>query len=203
MTKKKLYIISLSAFTVIAATVLFLLAYNQSAKSKARPTLYTEITAFEEGTAQTKAQNEELEKQLEDIDTELSSKNTVNNYYMEYKKTHDDLNTEISDLKKQSSDLDSAIAEKQSELNGTEGLTQGKKGKTYNLTSEEIYTCPDKIPASRYTAKGSGTFTIMTSSGKARASQNLDVAYDHSYTFNLSEGEKIKVTGSVTLTEIK
>lgn len=203
MTKKKLYIISLAAFTIIVSAVLFMWAYNTNAKGRARPTLYDEITAFEESTEKVKTHNEELEKQIEDIETELSSKDTVNSYYMEYKKTHDDLTVEVESLKKQSDDLDDEIEKKRRESGGIENLTEGKKGKTYSLTADEIYTCPDKIPAGRYTAKGSGTFTIMTSSGKARVSQNLDVAYDNSYTFNLTDKERIRVTGEVTLTELR
>lgn len=203
MTKKRLYIISLALVTVILAVLLFYIAYRASVRSKASPALHDEITSLEAATEGIKESNAELQKQLDDIDTELSTKDTVNSYYMEYKKTHDDLKVEVEDLKKQSEALDSEIERVRSESGGIENLSEGKKGKTYTLTSGESYTCPDKIPAGRYSAKGSGTFTVMTASGKARVSQNLDVAYDHSYTFNLSDKERIQVTGNVTLTELR
>ena len=199
---KKVYIVFLILFTVAASGALFYFSYGISAKNMAIPALNQEIKEFEDSTLEAREQNKEMQQQIDDMDTELSTKDTVNNYYMEYKKTHDDLSLEVSELKKLLAELDSELAAKQGAA-GSQSVAEAKKGRTYNLTENTSYTCPDKIPEGRYTAKGSGTFTITSSEGKTRVSQNLDTAYEHSYTFNLSQKESIKVTGEVTLTEIK
>lgn len=203
MIKRKTYLICLVSAAVIVCMAVFALFWGVSERQKAVPLLREEIDALALGTESAENENKQLLAELDEVNTELSSKDTVNSYYMEYKKTHDDLTIEIEDLKKQSASLDAEIAEVRKKSGGIEGLIDGKKGKTYTLSPNEVYACPSKIPSGRYTASGSGNFTVLTSSGSARISQNLDVAYGHAYTFNLADTEKIKVTGSVTLTEIK
>lgn len=203
MTQKRLYLILLSALTVITALILFLIGSHISTRSIAKEKLASEITAIEKKIEDLQNEKEDIQQQISDIETELSTKSTINNYYMEYKKIHDELTNDIADLKKQSADLDTEIENKRQELEKTSGISEGKRGKSYTLKKDEIYTCPDKIPAGRYTVSGSGTLVISSSTGKVRATQNLDVAYDNSYTFTLSDKEQIKVTSEVTITELK
>lgn len=203
MTQKRLYLISASVITAVIALILFLVGFNVNTRSIAKEKLESEITVLKKKTDDLQAQKEEIQQQISDIETELSTKSTINNYYMEYKKTHDELTNEIADLKKQSADLDAEIKIKQQELEETSGISEGKRGKSYILKKDTIYTCPDKIPAGRYTVSGSGTLVISSSTGKVRATQNLDVAYNNAYTFNLSDKEQIKVTSEVTITELK
>ena len=203
MTQKRLYLIFISALTVIAALILFLAGYNITTGSLAGEKLDGEVAVLQKSIDDLQAQKDDLQQQISDIDTELSTKSTINNYYMEYQKKHDELTNEITDLKKQSAELDEQIESKQQELEKSLGISEGKKGKSYVLKKDELYTCPDKIPAGRYTVSGSGTLVITNSSGKVRATQNLDVAYDNSYTFTLSDKEQIKVSSEVTITELK
>ena len=203
MTQKKIYLIFVSALTVIVALILFLVGNHITTRSLAQERLDKEINVLEKETDDLQAQKEEIQQQISDIETELSTKSTINKYYMEYKKTYDELTNEIADLKKQSADLDAEIELKRQTLEKTSGISEGQKGKSYTLKKDEIYTCPDKIPAGRYTVSGSGTLVITTSTGTVRATQNLDVAYDNSYTFTLSDKEQIKVSSEVTITELK
>lgn len=203
MTKKRLYIISISIFTALIAAILFTACFKHNSSSIAQQKLADEISALEENLSSLDEQKAELNQQISDIETELSTKNTINNYYMEYQKTHDELEEEITELKEQSAELDADIELKQKELGVFSGLKDETTGKSYTLKKDELYTCPDKIPAGRYIAVGSGSIIISSSSGKTRATENLDVAYNNSYTFNLSENEQIKVTGNVKLTELK
>ena len=99
------------------------------------------------------------------------------------------------------SELDSQIEELQKQNSSLQ--TTEKTGKTYTLKKDQSYTCPSEIPAGRYIATGTGTLVIYSSSGKARVSEDLAVAYNNSYSFTLSEKEKIKATDDIKLTEIK
>ncbi len=203
MTQKKLYLIVISALTLIIAVILFSVTFHINTSSISKEKLASEISVLEKSSSELKSEKEQLEQQISDIDTELSTKTTINNYYMEYKKTYDALTSEISDLKNQSAQLDTEINEKKKELNDNSSVKEEKKGKSYTMKKDEIFTCPDKLPAGRYIVSGKGTFTITSSAGKVRVTQNLDVATDNSYTFNISEKEQIRSTGDVTVTELK
>lgn len=203
MTDKKKYIILISSLTVIIGAAVFASAFTFGARRDARESLETEKASLENAVSESEGRIEELTKKLNDTETELSTENTINNYYMEYQKTYDELKRSVEELKQQSAQLDSDIDSKTAELAALSGVKSEKNGRAYTLTSDKTYSCPDDIPEGRYTASGSGTIIISTAAGKTRATKNLDVMYDNSYTFNLSEREQIKVTGRVRLTELK
>lgn len=194
MTQKKLYVIILSFFTIIIGVVCFSLGNYFDTNSLATEKLKTQISAL------TDTKND-LESQINDLNSELSTKTTVNNYFMEAKKKNDKLKNDITELNQKSSELDSQIEELQNQNSSLQ--TTEKTGKTYTLKKDQSYTCPSEIPAGRYIATGTGTLVIYSSSGKARVSEDLAVAYNNSYSFTLSEKEKIKATDDIKLTEIK
>ena len=200
MTRKKLFLILLSVLTAAVTVSAGIFAFNISAKNAARGSLDAEISDMTANTELITADSEHLKEQISEIDTELSTRDTVNGYYMEYKKTHDSLSEEVNTLKGELEQLEKDIEEKK-KSSGT--VIETKKGKKYALSANNSYSCPDKILAGRYIAEGSGQLTVLNSSGRARISQNLSVAYDHSYTFDLSSGERVQVTEDITLTELK
>lgn len=202
MTLKKLYITAVSAFTVLLAVLLFFIGFRVDTSSLAKKKLSNEITSLEKSAKALDERKNELKDEINGLETELSTKETANHYYMEYKKTYDDLTSEITDLEAEIAQLDADIAEKQLQLDTLSGVKKEKEGKKYSLNNSEAYTCPDEIPAGRYRAKGSGTIVISTSTGKNLKTENLDVAYQNSYTFNIEKTQQIKVTGNVTLTEL-
>lgn len=203
MTIKRLYLIVCVSAVIIAAASLFSVGFTVDTSSRARDRLSAEISSLTSRRENLEAQNEEMTAKLDELETELSTKDTVNNYYMEYQKTHDDLSAEIEGLKKQSAALDAEIAEKEAEAEKAGKIKGTVRGKTYSLMKNETYTCPDKIPAGRYIVSGRGTVVISAANGKTRAAENLDVAYNNSYTFDLKDNEKIKPSENVTLTELK
>ena len=203
MTLKKFYITALSLFTLLLAVLVFFIGFRADATSIAKKKLSNEIVALEKSALALDERKAEIESEISVLETDLSTKETVNNYYMEYKKTYDDLTSEISDLEAEIAQLDSDIAEKQLQLDTLNGVKKEKEGRKFSLNNSESYTCPDEIPEGRYRAKGSGTIVISTQTGKNLKSENLDVAYQNSYTFNIEKGQQIRVTGNVTLTELK
>ena len=200
MTKKRLFLILLSVFTAAVSVIAGTFAFNISAKNTARATLNTEISDITANTETIAADSEILKQQIREVDTELSTRDTVNGYYMEYKKKHDSLAEEISALQSRIAQLDSDI-EKMKKNSGS--VAETKKGSKRTLTANKSYICPIQIPEGRYVAEGNGILTVLKSSGRARISQNLTATYNHSYTFDLSEGETIQVSENITLTELK
>lgn len=203
MTVKKLYLILFISAAVIAAALLFTVGFTADTASRAKDRLGTEISLLNSKRENLEKQKEEMTEKLSGLETELSTKDTVNNYYMEYQKTFDTLTAEIESLKNQSAALDAEITEKEAEAEKAGKIKGTIRGKTYSLSKNETYTCPDKIPAGRYIVSGRGTVVITAANGKTRAAENLDVAYNNSYTFDLKDREKIKPSENVTLTELK
>ena len=199
---KKTYIIVMSSVTFILAVVIFAAAMALPSSKTASKRLAGEIQSLNASTENLNDEMDEIQKQIDDTDTKLSTKNTINNYYLEYKSKRDELTKEVEDLKKQSSELDAQIEKKRIELENSSGVKTEKRGKTYTLEKNKTYSCPDNIPAGRYVASGSGTIVIISPSGQTRAAQNLAVSYNNSYTFNLGDKERIKSDANVTLTEL-
>ena len=202
MTQKKLFIIILIILTVIIGAVLSVTAFSMSASNAAKDDIAIETLRLQSMTESVLNDTSSIRQELNEVEAELSSSDTMNNYYMERKKEHDSLVQEINDLNQKISELDEKIDEKRSE-NTNSPISGTKTGKKYQLKANESYACPDKLPAGRYTAKGSGMLTIINSSGHTRVSHNLSVSFDNTYTFDIYAKEKLQVTGAVMLTELK
>lgn len=202
MTQKKLYITLFAALILVISSVAGMMAHRISSSSAAKPLLEKEISQLAADTEKLMSDTNKLRKEMGEVLAGLEEKDSVNSQYMEHKKKHDELAAEVSEFENRLSELNAETEAVQKELD-TSTVTENKTGKRYSLAANETYSCPDKIPENRYIAKGTGTLTVLTSSGQTRISQNLDVAYNSSYTFNLSRGERLHVTGNVTLTELK
>lgn len=202
MTQKKLYITLFAALILVISSVAGMMARRISSSSAAKPLLEKETSQLAADTEKLMSDTDELRKEMGEVLAGLEEKDSINSQYMEHKKKHDELAAEVSEFENRLSELNAETEAVQKELD-TSTVTENKTGKRYSLAANETYSCPDKIPENRYVAKGTGTLTVLTSSGQTRISQNLDVAYNSSYTFNLSRGERLHVTGNVTLTELK
>lgn len=202
MTRKKLYIIILAILTIVISITVFFIGFRYDSKKIASVRLEKEISAMNTNKTDLEEQKTQIVNRIEEINTELSTKSTINSYFVEAKKKNDELKAAIDELNKKSSELDANIESKKNELSSL-GKTKETAGKTYTLKKDEVYTCPDKIPTGRYIAKGNGTIIIYSASGKARINQDLSVAFNNSYTFTLNEKEKIKTTDEISLTETK
>lgn len=202
MTQKKLYITLFAALILVISSVAGMMAHRISSSSAAKPLLEKETSQLAADTEKLMSDTDELRKEMGEVLAGLEEKDSVNSQYMEHKKKHDELAAEVSEFENRLSELNAETEAVQKELD-TSTVTENKTGRRYSLAANETYSCPDKIPENRYVAKGTGTLTVLTSSGQTRISQNLDVAYNSSYTFNLSRGERLHVTGNVTLTELK
>ena len=96
MTQKKLYVIILSFFTIIIGVVCFSLCNYFDTNSLATEKLKTQISALEENTSSLTDTKNDLESQINDLNSELSTKTTVNNYFMEAMIKNDELKNDIT-----------------------------------------------------------------------------------------------------------
>ncbi|MFQ8925448.1 MAG: hypothetical protein ACLR7H_07620 [Hominilimicola sp.] len=73
----------------------------------------------------------------------MSTKTTVNNYFMEAKKKNDKLKNDITELNQKSSELDSQIEELQNQNSSLQ--TTEKTGKTYTLKKDQAILARQKF----------------------------------------------------------
>lgn len=201
--KEKLYIIILAVLTLVLSAAAFIFSFNLSTKSAASTLLRNETSVLRSSSSDMMNEKADLTNTVNNVTADLSAKDTINQYYVEYKKKNEELQSTITDLKSKSAELDDSIKAKRQEVSSASSVKTETKGKSYTLKANEIYTCPSKLAAGRYTASGSGTLVIYSSNGSARVNENLDTAYKNSYTFDLKENEQIRTSAEITLTEIK
>ncbi len=202
MKKQHLYIIILSALTIALSVTAFFISFNGSARFISRSAMREEISALQSTVSDMKANKADLSNTINNLTADLGTKETINQYYIDYKKTNDALKSDIDALQKQGNSLDEQIKEKQSAISAA-SMSDEKKGKSYTLKANEIYTCPDKLPAGRYIVSGGGSLIIYAANGNPRVNENLDVAYNNSYTLDLKKDEQIRITDSAVITELK
>lgn len=201
MTRKKLYTTALSAVTLILAVIFFIAGSRFDASKIAGKKLSAETEELNKSTEALKDSKKDLREKISDIEEQLSSKKTINDYFINYKRENDTLTESVESLKKQSAELDTSIEEKRFALSSA-SVTKEKRGKSYTLEKDKAYTCPDSLPKGRYFATGDGLLNIYTSAGKLRDSQNLTTAHNNSYIFELDEDEKVVSKGDIKITEL-
>ncbi len=201
MSRKKCIVIIFS-LTVIFSVISFYAGYRTSISGKARQSLAQQILKLNSVIEEYGDAKVELEKQIEETDSQLDEKSDVNDEFIEYKTENDELKSANAELEAKSAELDSAIEEAESKAKSGASVSESK-GMSYKTEKDKIYSCPDDLPAGRYKASGGSTLIIYSKNGKIRETVGLDTAYDNSYTFNLSEGERVKTDGAATLTELK
>lgn len=202
MKKQHIYILILAAVTIILSATAFSLSFGGSAKTVVRAALHREISELQSATLDMNSKKADLSNTVNNLTADLSTKETINQYYIEYKKTNDTLKDEIASLQELSNSLDEQIREKQETISNVK-ISDEKKGKSYTLKPNEIYTCPDKLPEGRYIISGSGSLIVYSANGSPRMNENLDVAYNNSYTLDLKKDEQIRVTDNAVITELK
>lgn len=98
-------------------------------------------------------------------------------------------------------ELDKTIAEKTQYNNNLNNITSQSAGTTKKYTNIKL-NVPADIPASRYKAEGTGKILIYTIAGTLADKQDLSLLDSHSYSFNISSGQYIKIEGTLSLTSI-
>ena len=110
-------------------------------------------------------------------------------------------NNDIANAKTTISQLDINIQEK---TKYNENLDRLNNTPT---TSEKTYTnvklnVPKDITSGRYTATGTGKLFIYTIANTLQEKQDLSLLDSHSYSFNVTSGQYIKIEGTITLINI-
>lgn len=140
-------------------------------------------------------ENADLEKQLEDNYILLEEIKVLTTELDEYVESINAANITISEL-------DKSIAEKTQYNNNLSSLDTQKIGVSKSYSNVRL-NVPSDIKSGRYRADGNGKILIYTIAGTLEDKQDLSLLDSHSYTFNISSGQYIKIEGTLSLTKLE
>ncbi len=153
------------------------------------------------------AENERLKSRQEILSSGIGSKTDSSG-------EKNELNGKITKLKEDIQKADSDIKEKTDTLNSlktkaddikkiTDRLKSGvdlKRGRTETF-SDTVVLAGDELKPGRYLATGDGSFSVSSILSGTRISEELLLL--NSYTFDLEEGDRISVHGTVSFTVLE
>lgn len=204
MTRKKIILtIALPVALSIAAAGCILYFHNSiGISSNAYSLVSNEKNDMSSSITELKKEKEELTDEQSGYDKTIQENYTLINEVDSLYSQLESYETDVENAKALSSELDAQLESKKNYLAGLEQIPEENEGKTMKLKDGE-HKCPTDIKAARYKAEGTGKLYIYNIAGSLKTSvKDLSTMDSHSYTFEISSGEKIKTEGDVTLTEI-
>lgn len=203
MTKKQLIItVILPVLISIIIGVVIILFHNEigiasiahSVVSTEKRNMSDELSHFQKEKAELLNKQSEYDKVINENSTLISEVDTL-------KKELENYETDISNAKERNSELDTQLQSKRLYLDNLSKIGNQTEGEQKKLKTGE-YKCPSEIESARYKAEGTGKIYVYTIANSLKDNVDLSVIDSHSYTFDLSSGEKIKIDGEVNLTKI-
>lgn len=199
--KKHIIIIAAAAVIVILAVSAGFFAHSHATKSQAKNNFKNELSALETENYKLEKKRSELKDSVSETESDIEAKNEIGLEAEEYINKLEATRQEVEAANQTLSNLETSIEKKQEYLKQADSIKPPVEGNILSVMSETL-DCPSDISPGRYIAEGSGNLLIYNSSNKLRISENLTNIDTNSFTFDIESGESIKVTDSVTFTEL-
>ena len=187
--------------SICIGIVIILLNSHSLLNTRATAAVMSEKKTFNAEIGNMKKEKEDLQykaaeydKTIEDNRILLDEINTLTDTLNEY-------TTSIENAQATIASLDTAITEKTAYNESLNGVTADTPGTSKSYSDTKL-SSPADISAGRYKAEGNGTILIYSIAGTLEDKQDLSVIDSHSYTFNLTSGQAIKIEGTVSIAEI-
>lgn len=194
---KIIYCIILAAVTALLSYFVYHLGEVYNIHSQASRLLYHEIIDLNNKYKATDSEVKMLEKQKNELQEQINQRSHINKEIEETVKQSESLQKDIDKAKEKLSDLDEQIEEKKDILSNIESISKSNSGKSLSL-KEGLYECPKNISPGRYTVKGNDTLLLYSASNTLKISENLARLDTHSFTFDIEDGEKIRIDSGTT-----
>lgn len=188
---KIIYCAVLASVTVVLSFAAYHLGRSVNINSRANILMNNSLASFNTEYSNISAKKELLEKQKKELNSQIREKSDINKDIEKSIKDIASAESEITDVQKRINELDSQITEKKSELASVEKAASST-GKKLNI-SEGTYSCPENISPGQYTISGNYTLIVYNSNGSQKLSENLRHLETKSFTFNISDGERIRI----------
>lgn len=200
--KKFLLTVVLPILVSIAIGIIIIVLNSTSLlNTRAATTVLNEKNTMNGELDTLQSEKKELERTAADLDKQLSDNallveeiNALNTRLNEY-------NTDIENANATIAELDKSIAEKTEYDNNLNSLETDSVGTTKSYKNVKL-NIPTDLKGGRYKAEGDGTLFIYSIAGTLDDKQNLSLLDTHSYVFNITSGQSIKVEGTLTLTSL-
>lgn len=201
--KKKVIIIAAASLIVLAiAAAAGFFAHFHSTKSRAKAEFTNALSMLEAENYKLEKKRSELKDFVSEAEFDIETKTEIGLEAEEYTTQLETIKQDVADSKKELEELTLSLEKKQEYLNQADSIKPLAEGDIISLTNSTL-KCPDSIPPGRYIAEGDGNLLIYSTSNKLRISENLTKIDTGTFTFDITKGESLKATDSVTLTELQ
>jgi flagellar basal body-associated protein FliL len=200
--KKKLIIICIVCAVVLSLAVCAgFFAHNHALKTQAKNDFQNELSRFETENYKLEKKRSELKDSVSETELDIENKNEIGREAEEYAAQLDSVSQELEEASQNLEKLNTSIEKKQEYIKQAGSIKSPNEGEIFSVSSETL-SCPSDIAAGRYIAEGSGNLLIYSTANKLRISENLTSIETNSFTFDIVKGESVKVTDSITFTEL-
>lgn len=200
--KKTIITIVIAVFVVTASVSAGIFAHRFSASHEAKLTYTNELDTLLKENKELEAKRNELKNSVTETEQDIESKNEISIEEQEYETQLERLQQELDAANRTLTELDTSIQKKKEYIEQSGNIKSPTRGRSVTASSKTL-DCPDDIAKGRYIAEGSGNLLVYNSSNKLRISENLSTIDTNSFTFDIDEGESVKVTETVTFTTLK
>lgn len=200
--KKPILIIIASVLVAAAAVSGGFFAHDYSSAREVRSAFNSELELLLKENEELDKKKDELKNSVSETERSIDSKNEMGAEAAEYESQLETLRQKLDSANKTLTELETSIEKKKEYIDQADSIKKVTKGRSFTASDKKL-ECPDSISAGRYIAEGRGNLLVYNSSNTLRISENLSTIDTNSFTFDISEGEAVKVTESVTFTSLR
>lgn len=205
MNRKKfiLTIVVPVVISMITGAVIIIFSNSFIIPSKARTAAEAKKSALNAAMTELQSRKEELEKQIEDYDDDISNRESLLTEIQKRQDTLEDYESELEETQAKIDEIDSQIEEKNKILSTLSDIKEETEGEAKVLKEGE-YKCPADIAAGRYTIEGDAKIYLYSIANTLSKKEDLATLDTHSFKLEISSGESLKIEGGkVTLKPIE
>lgn len=187
--------------SIIAGAVIIFLNNSSILKTQVSAVITAEKIQMNSEMSELKAQKKELSRTKAGYDKDLEKKRLLLDEIEAMTAELNDYTTAIESAKETILSLDVSISEKKAYNESLASMSSANTGGTKSYTNKKL-NIPSDLHSGRYKAEGNGTIMIYTVAGTLQDKQNLALLDTHTYTFDITSGQSLKIEGTLSLTEI-
>ncbi len=205
MEKNKKFLLSVIlpiALSIIIGTMIIILNNESILHTRAKSIVSKEMEQMTDSLDDLQKQKKDLQYQGADLDKKIDDNHILLEEINVLTEELNEYNESISSANTTIAELDKTIADKTQYNNNLNNLDTHTLGVQKNYSNVKL-NVPGDIKSGRYKADGTGKLMIYTIAGTIEDKQDLSVLDSHSYTFNVSSGQSIKIEGTLSLTKLE
>ena len=188
-----IYSLVLFAITSLLAFTSYHLGNVSDIKRKASLLLDKEIVVINSKHRNLLSEKEQIQKQKSSLAKQVNENSDISKEIELTVKKTEQTKKDIEAKKAETAKLDEDILQKKSELEKLNSISKATHGKKLSL-GNGIYSCPANLSKGRYTVSGNSTLLVYNKSNSLIISEDLSRLPSNSFTFDLEDGMRIKIT---------